>query len=307
MKNHIVKLKYKTIFIVNNNIFNMCEKLKNKILKLLPEQGDYNTKINNFLIGRRDNENKIENCFYKPMITFILQGNKNCIISNKTYTCNEGQFMIVGVDLPSGTFLTNVSKNRPLLAVSLIIDWNIVAELSNKIKIEKQHFCDCLSITNITDDLYDAFLRLVDMVEKNKQDDIITKLIIQEIYYMILTSPIGYKLIDLNTLGTNNNKISKAILTIKNNFNKKLNIEDIAKSVNMTATTFYRNFKSITGFSPLQYQKHLRLHEARNLMLINGINATSASYKVGYESVSQFNREYKKMFGNTPYKDNINK
>ena len=282
----------------------MCEELKSKILKLLPQQGNYDTKIDNFLIGRRDSDNKVERCFYKPMITFILQGNKNCIISNKTYTCKEGQFMIVGVDLPSGTFLTNVSKNKPLLAVSLVIDWDIIAELSSKIKIEKQHFCDCLPISNITDDLYNAFLRLVNVVEEGKQNDIITKLIIQEIYYMILISPIGYKLIDLNTSGTNNNKISKAILMIKNNFNKKLNIEDIAKSVNMTTTTFYRNFKNITGFSPLQYQKHLRLHEAKNLMLVNKNNATSTSYKVGYESISQFNREYKRMFGNTPYKDN---
>lgn len=282
----------------------MSEELKNKILKLLPKDGDYDTKIENFLIGRRGNNNELKRCFYKPMITFILQGNKNCNISGKIYTCKEGQYMIVGVDLPSGTFLTNTSKDRPLLAVSLIIDWNIIADLSSKINIEKRHVCNCLSITDINNEIYDSFLRLVNIVENKKQNDVITKLIIQEIYYSILTGPIGYKLIDLNTSGTNNNKITKAILTIKDNFNKKLNIDDIAKSINMTTTTFYRNFKNITGFSPLQYQKHIRLHEAKNLMFVNGNSAASASYNVGYESISQFNREYKKMFGNTPYRDN---
>ena len=281
----------------------MSEELKNKILKLLPESGSYDTKLENFLIGRTDKSCHLERCFYKPMISLILQGDKNCIINSETFTCKEGQYMIVGTDLPSGTFLTNVSKKHPLLAVSLIIDWKLVAEFSSHLKIGKTASYKCLNVADADKHLYDAFSRLVDLVIDEKQNDLMAKLIIQEIYCIILTGPIGHKLVELNTLGTNNNKIANAIVTIKNNFNKQLNITELAKSVNMSPTNFYRNFKNITGFSPLQYQKQLKLYEARNLMISNGNNATNAAYAVGYESVSQFNREYKRMFGITPYRN----
>ena len=281
----------------------MGEELKNKILKLLPKEGFYNTKIDDFSIARKEKSSNCERCFYKPMIALMIQGNKNCIINSATVTCKEGQYMIVGVDLPTRTSLDNVSKKHPMLAVSLTIDWNIVSEISNKIKIDMDKQYNYIEVDNINQQLYDAFSRLIDIVEQKKQNDFITKLIIQEIYYIILTGPIGGKLIDLNTIGTSNNKISSAIMTIKNNFNKQLNVNDLAKSVSMSPTNFYRNFKNITGFSPLQYQKQLKLHEARNLMLVGGDNATNAAYAVGYESISQFNREYKRMFGITPYKN----
>ena len=281
----------------------MSDRLKKKILELLPKEGSYDTGMDSFLIGRKDKSCHLERCFYKPMISLILQGNKNCVINSKTFTCSEGQYMIVGTDLPSGTFLTNVSKKHPLLAVSLIIDWHLVAEFSRNLKIGKTTHYQCLNVTDADQQLYDAFYRLTDVVVNGKQNELITKLIIQEIYYIILTGPIGHKLVDLNTLGSNNNKIANAIVTIKNNFNRPLNMDELAKSVNMSPTNFYRNFRNITGFSPLQYQKQLKLYEARNLMLSNGNNATNAAYAVGYESVSQFNREYKRMFGITPYRN----
>ena len=284
----------------------MNEKLRDKILKLLPKEGDYDTKIDNFLIGRRDKSCNLERCFYKPMISLLVQGNKNCTINSTVFSCNEGQYLIVGVDLPSGTFLTNVSKDHPLLAVSLIIDWNIVAEISRDLGINKKNNYKCIEVADAKNELIDAFSRLVNIVIEGKQNESITKLIIKEIYYMILSGPIGGKIVELNTLGTNNNKIANAIIIIKNNFNKQLNIKELAKSVNMSPTNFYRNFKNITGFSPLQYQKQLKLYEARSLMLLNGNNATNAAYAVGYESVSQFNREYKRMFGITPYKNTKN-
>ena len=296
-KNYIIYMHI--IFIV----FCMSEELKNKILELLPEEGSYNTKIDRFSIGRRNKSSIFERCFYKPMIALMIQGNKNCVINSSTITCKEGQYMIVGVDLPSRTFLNNVSEKHPMLAVSLTIDWNIVSEISSKIKINVDRQYNCIEVDEISQQLYDAFSRLIDIVKQNKQNDFITKLIIQEIYYIILTSPIGGKLIDLNTIGTSNNKISNAIMTIKNNFNKQLNVNDLAKSVSMSPTNFYRNFKNITGFSPLQYQKQLKLHEARNLIVVSGDSATNAAYAVGYESISQFNREYKRMFGITPYKN----
>ena len=269
----------------------MAEELKSKILTLLPKEGYYNTKIDNFSIARKDKSYNLERCFYKPMIALMIQGDKSCMVNSTKITCKEGQYMIVGVDLPTGTSLNNVSKEHPMLAVSLTIDWNMVAEMSNKLEIGKERQYNCLEISDIDQQLYSAFSRLIDIIEQKKQNDFITKLIIQEIYYIILTGPIGGKLVDLNTIGTNNNKISNAIVTIKNNFNRQLNINDLAKSVNMSPTNFYRNFKNITGFSPLQYQKQLKLYEARNLILASGDNATNIAYAVGYESVSQFNRE----------------
>ena len=125
----------------------------------------------------------------------------------------------------------------------------------------------------------------------------------KEIYYRILTGPLGNQIRLINTRGTQSNQISEAINIFKNNYKDKINIEDIAKNVNMAPSSFYRNFKRITKISPLQYLKQLRLYEAQRLMLSEGYDAASVSYMVGYESPTQFSREYKKLFGEPPLRN----
>lgn len=128
-------------------------------------------------------------------------------------------------------------------------------------------------------------------------------MIIKEIYYRLLTGPLGGQLRLINTKGTRSNQIAQAISIIKDKYIEKLNMDEVALSVNMAPSSFYRNFKKVTQVSPLQYQKQLKLYEAQRLMLTGNYDAASASYEVGYESPTQFSREYKKMFGNPPKTD----
>ena len=128
-------------------------------------------------------------------------------------------------------------------------------------------------------------------------------IIIKEIYYRLLTGPLGNQLRLINTKGTRSNQIAQAITLIKANYSVKLNMDEVAQKVNMAPSSFYRNFKKVTKVSPLQYQKQLKLYEAQRLMLSGDYDAATACYQVGYESPTQFSREYKKMFGNPPKTD----
>ena len=130
-------------------------------------------------------------------------------------------------------------------------------------------------------------------------------MIIKEIHYLLLTSPLGNILRSVNTKGSQNNQIFNAISWLKQNYRQPLKIDELAQKFNMAGSSFYRHFSKVTSLSPLQYQKRLRLYEAQRLMLSENLDAANAAYEVGYESASQFNREYKRMFG-TPPKTNVN-
>ena len=161
-----------------------------------------------------------------------------------------------------------------------------------------------LAIADTDKDLLDSFYRLAQLIEKPENEQkIMSPIIIKEIYYRLLTGELGSQLRLINTKGTRPNQIAQAISIIKNRFNEKINMDELAEHVNMAPSSFYRNFKKITQVSPLQYQKQLKLYEAQRLMLTGNYDVTNASYEVGYESPTQFSREYKKMFGNPPKAD----
>ena len=159
----------------------------------------------------------------------------------------------------------------------------------------------CLAVANIDEDLLDAFYRLIQLMERPEAEkEMVYPLIIKEIYYRLLVGPLGYQLYLVNKQGTRYSQIVQAISLLKERYREKLHIEEIADYVNMSLSSFYRVFKQVTRVSPLQYQKQLRLYEAQRLLLTGEDSIESASYAVGYESPTQFSREYKKMFGFHP-------
>lgn len=161
-----------------------------------------------------------------------------------------------------------------------------------------------LAIAETDAELLDAFYRLAQLLDKTEaEQEILSPMIIKEIYYRLLTGPLGSQLRLINTKGTRPNQIAEAISLIKERYSEKLNMDEIAISVNMAPSSFYRNFKKVTQVSPLQYQKQLKLYEAQRLMLTGNYDAATASFEVGYESPTPFSREYKKMFGNPPKTD----
>ncbi len=170
-----------------------------------------------------------------------------------------------------------------------------------KAKLEE---AKALAIADTDAELLDAFYRLAQLLDKpESEQQIMSNIIIKEIYYRLLTGPLAYQLRLINTKGTRSNQIAEAISILKEKFSEKLDMDELAQSVNMAPSSFYRNFKKVTQVSPLQYQKQLKLYEAQHLMLSGNYDAATASYEVGYESPTQFSREYKKMFGNPPKTD----
>ena len=269
-----------------------------------PAPGDHPTAIAGVAFYRRDEINKADNCFYKPLASVILQGRKRSIWGNREYHYGRGQSIVNGVDMPSASFITEASPEKPFLAASLEIDSQLVTRLSAEVPPPKPaESFGTVAIAGTGAELLDAYLRLARLLDKPEQIPMLAPLIIREIHYRLLIGPQGEQLRLVNTLGSQSNQVAQAISWLKKNFTRPLEIDELARRVNMATSTFHRHFRNVTSLSPLQYQKYLRLYEAQRLMMVEKADALNASLAVGYESPTQFNREYKRLFGEPPRRD----
>lgn len=286
----------------NKSVKELNSLLKERIIEYLPEQMDLNFE-NGVSIHRKNIPNVIISCVESPFIILMINGEKHSKFGDKSYIYGPNTYLITHIDYPVSSYVTNISEDDPYLSILIKVDKNIIAELLQSVDNIESHYFEGLSITNADEDILHSFYRLLDILDKPADSKILMPMIIKEIHYRILTGPIGRQLKSLYTYGSKSNRILQAVDYLRNNFKTSIKIEELAKKVNMASSTFNRNFKNITSLSPLQYQKRLRLYEAQRLMLVEDYNVTSASYEVGYESINQFTREYKEMFGNPPLRD----
>lgn len=282
------------------------ELIKNIVLENISAEGNYSTPIEGLHFFKREKPSEFAKCFYKQACIFVLQGQKQMIFASKSNTYKQGQYVLSCTDIPAICRVEEASEEKPFVGIILEFDSKLLTQLvietgnNKQIPDTKNEY---LAVTDMDEGLTDALYRLVQLAEKNSGENVLASMIIKEIYYRLLTGPLGDQLRLIYTKGTTSNQISDAISYLKTRYMEKLSIEDIAQHVNMAPSSFYRNFRKITKVSPLQYQKQLRLQEAQRLMLLGEHNAESAGYFVGYESPTQFSREYKKMFGNPPKTD----
>ena len=194
------------------------------------------------------------------------------------------------------------SEEKPYLALSLYLDAGLITSLAPRIphKTTEAGFFRGAALQELEPDLLDSFVRLVELTKTPEQIPVMEELLIREIHYRLLTSSFGNVLRTLNTFGSQGHQITRAIAWLKEYYKEPLLVEDLASRSNMAPSTFHRYFKDITTLSPLQYQKRLRLDEAQRLMLSGEYDVTQAAMAVGYESVTQFIREYKRLFGEPP-------
>ena len=277
--------------------------IRDIILRNIPDVGNYLTSISGVRIVRRNNPTEFLRCFYNPSCILVLQGVKNMLYGDENITYTKGQYVVSCTDIPVSSRVVEASEEVPFVVLILELNSNIISNLilETKLPSNVDSNTKALAIADTDEELLDAFYRLAQLIEKTEKDrQIMAPIIIKEIYYRLLTGPLGSQLRLINTRGTRSNQIAQAIELIKEKYSEKLNMDKLALSINMAPSSFYRNFKKVTRVSPLQYQKQLRLNEAQRLMLTGEHNAESASYLVGYESPTQFSREYKKMFGNPP-------
>lgn len=282
------------------------ELLRERILRRMPRPGQLATEIDGLKLTRREAVNQAENCFGTPCVAVIIQGEKCTLIGSREYRYGENQYIVTGVDMPSAFYVVNPRADRPFLAMSLDIDPYLLTQLAADVPPPahaENRQCRGAAIGEAGPDMLDAFLRLMDVLDRPERREVLAPMIIRELHYLLLIGPQGENLRQLHTLGTRGNQIAQAIAWLKGNYRQTLQVDALARRVHMATSTFHRHFKEVTGLSPLQYHKRLRLYEAQRLMLTEDHTASSASLAVGYESGTQFNREYKRLFGEPPHRD----
>lgn len=277
--------------------------LRKKLLKWLPEPGEYQTPVKGFSLFRKDDCESCENCFYDPAVGVVIQGQKRSVIGSQEYFYRENDSLLNSVDLPSQNYILDATPEKPFLGMGLKIDKYIVSQLMTELPDPSgadDESIRGLSVTPIEMDILDAFIRLTELLDSPEQIPVLAPMIVREIHFRLLIGSRGKYLRATNTAGTRGNRIVQAISWLRNNYKKPLQVDELARKVNMATSTFHRHFKQITTLSPLQYQKRLRLYEAQRLMLVENEYASNACLAVGYESPTQFNREYKRLFGEPP-------
>jgi AraC-like DNA-binding protein len=280
--------------------------LKNKLHDRMPNPGDYPTAIDGLTLYRRDKTGTVEKCLYKPLISMISQGGKHIFVGNDEYCCTAGDIMAVGVDVPASTTITQASPEAPCMSMVLDLDKNLLAQLALEIPhkpLENNAVAGGLLTQPIESGILDAFFRMVELLDAPERIPVLAPMIVKEIHYRLLIGPNGSCLRSFYALGSQNNQITRAISWLKHNLTASVLVEEMAEQVNMAPSTFHRRFKEITSMSPVQFQKRMRLHEARRMMLADNMDASGASAAVGYENFSQFSREYKRLFGDPPRRD----
>ncbi len=282
------------------------ETLRGSIARWTSEGEQNPGAIPSLSLFREDGPTDPISAVYEPSVCMVVQGAKRVLLGNETYVYNEQQYLITSVDLPAFFQVIEASKEKPLLGLKLTFDIQEVSRLlidSNFPHHRAQRSAHGMATSEITLPLLTAFQRLVDLLDEAQDIQMLAPIIQKEIVYLLLAGEQGARLRQIAAAGSQSQQIARIIEWLKNNYTQQLRIDDLASQARMSTASFHNHFRSITALSPLQYQKHLRLHEARRLMLAESLDAATAAFQVGYESPSQFSREYNRLFGAPPLRD----
>ncbi len=242
----------------------------------------------------------------EPTLAIVVQGQKKVLLNEETYHYGTAQYLVISVDLPLCGFAIDATPEIPYLGFKLNLDPVQLCDIITQTRPamgKKDNSVKGWFISDAEPPLIDCAIRLTRLLSTPQDIGFLAPAIAREIYYRLLMGEQGEAVRQIATSGSNMQRIAEAIKLIKADFTKPMQIENLAEHANMSSASFYRHFKAVTSMSPLQYQKQLRLLNARHLMLAENVDAASTAYQVGYESPSQFSREYSRMFGAPPIKD----
>jgi AraC-like DNA-binding protein len=243
---------------------------------------------------------------YEPSLAVFAQGKKRVTLGGVTYLCDETTFLLTSIDVPVVSQIVSANEQAPFLSLLLKLDMAMVREILSTEEFQTRNGSSQahgIAIGRTTVELLRPCSRLLDLIDTPEDIPFLSSLIQREIVYRLLRGPQGSRLRAIATLGDQSHRTAKAIAWLRANYTKPLHLEDLAEVAGMGMSTLHHHFRALTAMSPLQYQKQLRLVAARERMLIEGLDASSAAFEVGYESPSQFNREYKRFFGEPPMRD----
>lgn len=273
----------------------------------LTESGDLReTSVQGLSLFRKEATSEPVTGMYEPSVCLIAQGAKQVHLGDYTYVYDTHHYLFSGLHLPVVAQVIEASQSKPYLGLRLTFDYREIVQLiaDSQLPLPRTQKTESGLVTGqLTLALVNAFQRLVDLIHHPTDIPTLAPVIRREIFYRLLTGEQGAKLRQLATVGTQSQQIAHAVSWLKSNYKSPLKVEALAKMANMGVSTFHNHFRRMTALSPLQYQKQLRLQEARKLMLLEHVDATSASIEVGYESASQFSREYSRLYGAPPVRD----
>ena len=277
-----------------------------RVVAHTPSPGQNGTAISALSLFRMTTPTACYLASVEPSISIFVQGRKRIDIGGEEHLCDGASFLVASVDLPVRSQIIEASEGVPQLAIRLLLDMQMVREVVSRDdlpEVEGSSGRPGLAVGKSTVGLLGASLRLIDLLDTPEDIPFLQHLIEREIIYRILRTPQGQRLREIATSGNPSQRTAKAITWLSENYDKPLRMEALADIARMGVSTLHHQFRSLTSMSPLQFQKQLRLQAARERMLNDGLDATSAAYEVGYESVSQFNREYSRFFGQPPLRD----
>jgi len=242
---------------------------------------------------------------YEPGLALVAQGAKQALLGDETYRYDQTHYLITSIDLPVSSQVIDASPERPYLCAMLRFDVRVITELlaDTDLSAPSAKTVRGMAVNPLSEDLLDTVLRLVRLLDTPTDLPVLAPLIERELLYRLLNGEQGPRLRHVATIGSRSQQISHAIDWLKNHYHEPLRIEMLAGTVNMSPSSLHHHFRAITAMSPLQYQKQLRLQEARRLLMAGHGDVASAAHRVGYESPSQFSREYSRLFGAPPLRD----
>src|SRR5580658_1195829 len=280
--------------------------LARKIADLAVAEGDMQTEIPGLRLYRRSAPSACTSAAYEPSLVVFVQGQKRINVGKAIYLCDGSNFLLTSIDLPVVSQVVAATEKEPILGLLLKLEMPAVREILSQQEFHlRQESADAraMAVGVSSLELLSASGRLVDLLDAPQDIPFLGGLIQREIIYRLLRSPQGKHLRAIATLGEQSHRTAKAVEWLRMNYAKPLRVEELAAMARMGVSTLHHQFRSLTAMSPLQYQKQLRLHVARERMLNEGLDAASAAFEVGYESASQFNREYSRFFGQPPMRD----
>jgi AraC-like DNA-binding protein len=283
------------------------QRLKTLVQRAAPEPGKNPTAIAGVYCYRIPRAARID-CIAESAVGVIVQGNKRAVVADEEYRFGAGQYIAYGMGLPATSHIIGASEETLHLALVIALDRALLCELVCELAAEPGQgsggrVYKGITVGALSAELLDAYVRLVRLLDAPKRIGVLAPMIIREIHYYLLTGPEGKDFRLLGSAAHPHNQIARALDWLRSHYREPFSLAELAGRFDMSTTSFCRHFSRITGLSPLRFQKRLRLYEAQRLMLSGGTSAEAESYEVGYESPAQFNREYKRQFGEPPHRD----
>ncbi len=280
--------------------------LAGRIARWTADRDQCDTPIRGLSLYRRETPTEPVSYLLAASICLVGQGSKRLFLGKEAYVYDANHFLITAVDLPVVTQVIEASSERPFLGLTMALDLRLVAQLmlsGDRPLADPPKDRLGVAVSEVAPPLLEAFNRLIDLLDHPRDIGVLAPLIQQEITYRLLTGEQGPRLRQIASVGHHGYRIAQTIDWLKENFARSLRVEELADQAGLSASAFHSHFRAMTALSPLQFQKRIRLNEARRLMLTEHVDASTAAFRVGYESPSQFSREYSRQFGAPPMRD----